>query len=494
MRVTLALLILLLCGGTAHAQWVLNPDDAVLNGQNSCANGASVVRTFDVASNSTVADLDLGLDVDHSWRGDVRATLTSPGPNGVSRVVVAPDVTGTGQFDNYRIRLDDEATVLINQGSHAANTPTTAPSYRDRVRPSNPLDAFDGVAAGGTWTLELCDDYPAQDNGSLLQATLFITPTFPETPPSLTCAASAPIAFDWDAPGATDGWTAGSLINGYAADGIPFNIAVTGDTANLIARAGVATPVSSNDLTAGGGAARSIVVNADFANRSQNVVLTLNLGTAGQGVGGARFILQDVDRGAWTDRVALTGSLSGAPVPISVTPGLGNRVDGQTATGTASTASGDANGQVVVTALQPVDRITLTYDNAPNAPANPVSQVIGFFGDLQLCPSAGAALLAVKSVEVDDPNGLGLFMTPGNAVVYKITVNHGPQSASDASDVDISDTLPPTLQYVSSQQTGFTAGTFANQNCPSLPCTVVFEDGVLPQGATGEIRVTALIR
>lgn len=491
MRVLLALLLALLTGLPAAAQWVLNPDTNVINATTSCAGGTAFTRTFDVASGSTVADVDLGLDADHSWRGDIRARLTSPG--GTTVEVLSADTGAAGNLNNYRIRLDDSAAILVNTGTHQANTATTAPSYGDRVRPSNPLSAFNGQAAGGTWTLELCDAFPAQDNGTLLRTTLFVTPTQPPQPPAFACAAGAAVPFAWGAPGSPTGWAAGTLTNGYTAGSIPFNIAITGDTGTIIARNGTATPVSDTEMSPGG-TGRSVLVNVDFSSRTQSLTLTLNLGTAGQGVGGARFRLQDVDRRDWTDRVIVSGSLGGAPVPVGLTPGLANRVDGNAVVGTAVTPSATPESEAVVQFDQPVDQVVLVYGDAPNAPADPLGQIIGFFADLELCPLPQTELSAVKSVAVDDPGNTGLYMTPGNRVIYTITVTHGAASTRDADDIDITDTLPATLEFVSSAQSGFTSGSFANQNCPLEPCIVNFENGVLPQGVTGEILVTALIR
>ena len=485
------LLIALLCAASpARAQWVLNPTTGTIGNTTPCT-GTSLTRTFEVATPGTVADVDLGLDIDHLWRGDVRARLTSPA--GTTVELITADTGASGNLDNYRIRLDDSAAVQVNTGAHAVNTATTAGRYADSVRPDNPLSAFNGQAANGTWSLALCDGFPAQDNGTLLRTTLFITPTTPPAPPALVCTVAQPVPLVWSAPGTANGWAAGTLVNGYSADTIPLAFAVTGATQDLIARNGVQTPVSSTELSPGG-ADHAVLLNRDAPNRTNTITLTANLGQAGAGVEGVQFTLLDVDRNGWTDRVSVAGSLDGTAVTPTLTPGLANRVDGSSITGTALTPSGSPESSTTITFSQPVDQVVLTYSNAPNANADPPGQVIGFFSDMRLCPLPVADLSAVKSVEVLDPASNGDFMVPGNSVLYKITVTHDASSNSDATDVMIADALPPTLQFVSAAQSGFTAGAFANTNCPGASCTVVFENGTLPPGTTGEIAVTALIR
>jgi len=58
--------------------------------------------------------------------------------------------------------------------------------------------------------------------------------------------------------------------------------------------------------------------------------------------------------------------------------------------------------------------------------------------DYQIGPIVAAVvdLDAVKTVEVYDPGNLGLYMTPGNEVLYKITVTNADTSNATADDVD----------------------------------------------------------
>ena len=62
-------------------------------------------------------------------------------------------------------------------------------------------------------------------------------------------------------------------------------------------------------------------------------------------------------------------------------------------------------------------------------------------------------LTAAKSVEVYDPLNQGLYMIPGNEVLYRITVTSGATSTVEAQDIDLSDTLPDNVRFISATTT-----------------------------------------
>ena len=123
--------------------------------------------------------------------------------------------------------------------------------------------------------------------------------------------------------------------------------------------------------------------------------------------------------------------------------------------------------------------------------------------DYQIGPigAAFADLTASKTVEVHDPGNLGLYMTPGNEVLYKITVVNADTSSAAADDVDIVDTLPDNLVFISATTTGFVGGAFGNpdlpavnQDCAITACIISFEDGTVEVDSTAEIQVVARIK
>ena len=123
--------------------------------------------------------------------------------------------------------------------------------------------------------------------------------------------------------------------------------------------------------------------------------------------------------------------------------------------------------------------------------------------DYQIGPitAAFADVTASKTVDVHDPGKLGLYMTPGNEVLYKITVVNADTSSAAADDVDILDTLPDNLVFISATTTGFVGGAFGNpdlpavnQDCAITACIISFEDGTVEVDSTAEIQVIARIK
>ncbi len=92
-------------------------------------------------------------------------------------------------------------------------------------------------------------------------------------------------------------------------------------------------------------------------------------------------------------------------------------------------------------------------------------------------------------------------MTPGNEVLYRITVTSSSTSTVEAQDIDLSDTLPDNVRFVSATITGFVGGAFgspdlpdANTDCTGGACVIRYSGATLPIDTTGEIQVRALIK
>jgi len=468
----------------------------------SCAAGNDLNLPIIVTDSFTIADVVLGFQAEHTWRGDLDVRLQSPAGTVVQ--VITPDVTITGNIDNYNVLLDDAAITPINTAPHNTPDGTVAPPYENLVQPSTPLSAFNGQNALGTWNLLICDGFPAEDDGTFGISTLtLIEDILPPTGPTLSCPITEQIPFAWGAEGTPNGWDSATLTNSYTiGTSIPMDITITGDTGFFVPRNGVNTPVTSTEFTGGGAPQNTVILFADFPTQTNSMTITVNLGTPGQGVGSASFNIFDIDQGGWIDRVTATASLAGAPVtPISLSGSSANTVSGNQLIGTAGAASTSANGTGFLTFSNQIDQVTLIYDNDPSVGPNPAPQVMGFFANLRVCPILAADLTAVKSVEVFDPANAGLYMTPGNEVLYTITVNNSAAATAEATDIDLSDILPANVSFVSATTTGFTGGAFgtpdlpaANTDCIGGACVIRFSGGTLPIDATGEVLVRALIK
>jgi subtilisin family serine protease/subtilisin-like proprotein convertase family protein len=109
----------------------------------------------------TVTDLNVVLNVSHTYDSDLVMSLTSP--TGVTRTLVNRH---GGSGDNYAVTtLDDQATTLLTTGR--------AP-FNGSFRPDQPLSAFNGMNARGTWTLRI-SDVSRLDTGTANSATLSFT-------------------------------------------------------------------------------------------------------------------------------------------------------------------------------------------------------------------------------------------------------------------------------------------------------------------------------
>ena len=145
----IALLLAMLSPWTASAQTFTNNTPGAIN-DFQCFN-----RTITVPSTLFIADLDVPVEIFHTYRGDLDITLTSP----TGTVVVLTSDNGGGA-NNLRVVFDDAATTSIvgDNANHNTNV------ERRRI-PENPLSAFNGQNAAGTWTLQICDD-AAIDTGT----------------------------------------------------------------------------------------------------------------------------------------------------------------------------------------------------------------------------------------------------------------------------------------------------------------------------------------
>ena len=131
----------------------------------SCAS--TVTRTFTVGfSFIVISDVNIGISLSHSYRSDLRVTLTAPSGTSVQLM------NGIGgAANNLNVLFDDEASALI--ASHTRDdTNGTVPPYLRTFRPAAALSIFDGQNAIGTWTLEICDSVNS-DVGAFVRADLY---------------------------------------------------------------------------------------------------------------------------------------------------------------------------------------------------------------------------------------------------------------------------------------------------------------------------------
>jgi len=267
--------------------------------------------------------------------------------------------------------------------------------------------------------------------------------SIPAAPPSpLSC--NAPTQIDWT----QESWPAGSLSEDFTVNGLDVGLDFTGDTGFFVNNPafGGQTPLLSGLLTGGQTAATSLLYVVNFDNSSRKVDLEMTVGTPGEGVASIQFGMFDVDEnpdlGAninFIDRIEVNAFLGAASVPVVLTTSASNTLDSAgRVIGIAESDSPTSDGNMWVTINQPVDRVTMVYDNDPAVNPSPGQQGVSLytFDICELMPD----LELSKTVDNDTP-------ATGSNVVYTLTLTN--DGSLEATSVQVSDLLPAGLSFIS---------------------------------------------
>jgi len=139
-------------------------------GAANCANTTNglggIASTIAFAETGTITDVNVRVEITHTWRSDLQFSVTYTGGGGTVTLAGNPDHDGSG--DDYYATFDDEAGTACSVACAATGVgPCSAPSAPGPTcSPNQALSAFDGLASPGTWTLAVCDD-AGGDSGTL---------------------------------------------------------------------------------------------------------------------------------------------------------------------------------------------------------------------------------------------------------------------------------------------------------------------------------------
>jgi subtilisin-like proprotein convertase family protein len=122
----------------------------------------TAVSTLQVDSSLTIGDLDVQLNIVHTFDGDLWLALVSP----QNDTVVLSAHRGEDGENYTNTIFDDEATTPIGDGT---------PPFTGSFIPDESLAAFDGHDAQGTWRLVVYD-WSVQDEGQLVSWEIHVTP------------------------------------------------------------------------------------------------------------------------------------------------------------------------------------------------------------------------------------------------------------------------------------------------------------------------------
>ncbi len=190
-----------------------------------------------VASVGTILDLNVLVNINHTWDEDLDVFLIAPDG---TRVELFTDVGGLGvNFTNTL--LDDDASSLIATG--------VAP-FTGTYKPEGNLTSFEGRSLAGIWKLEVTDDTKI-DKGTLLNWSIIAR---------YTASPAGPIVLVTPTSGLVTTESGGTTSFTVKLDNRP--------TSN------VTIPVSSNDTTEGTVSTSSLVFTSDNWNVPQTVTLT----------------------------------------------------------------------------------------------------------------------------------------------------------------------------------------------------------------------------
>ncbi len=127
----------------------------------------TIESTITIADEGVLLDVDLQLNITHTWDGDLTAVLTAP----TGQQVTLFDRIGSSGDDYTDTYFDEDAAASINSG--------TAP-FTGSFRPDESFAVLDGISITGDWVLSITDA-AAQDTGTLDNWSLYIVVEAPQT-------------------------------------------------------------------------------------------------------------------------------------------------------------------------------------------------------------------------------------------------------------------------------------------------------------------------
>ncbi len=135
---------------------------------------AGASSSFNVSDTAAITDLNVRVQINHTYVGDIQIFLTSPSSTTVT-LLDRPGEPATffGCSNNDMDVTFDDASGFVLE-THCIGT---TPWYVGAAAPVSPLSAFNGENPQGTWTLNVVDNAGA-DTGSLVDWELIATPGF----------------------------------------------------------------------------------------------------------------------------------------------------------------------------------------------------------------------------------------------------------------------------------------------------------------------------
>jgi subtilisin-like proprotein convertase family protein len=106
--------------------------------------------TIEITEDLLISDINVTVDLSHTFMGDVRIRLESP--SGIEVILLDGKCEGN---DDLKATFDDAGDVVT--------CGATSPSISGTVKSQDLLSAFNGENSLGTWTLRISDSQPIDD-------------------------------------------------------------------------------------------------------------------------------------------------------------------------------------------------------------------------------------------------------------------------------------------------------------------------------------------
>ncbi|MFK7906311.1 MAG: proprotein convertase P-domain-containing protein [Chitinophagales bacterium] len=158
-RLLFPILLLFVGLETASAQTTYNSSDIPKTIPATGSVNHTITSTLTITgSGMTIGDLNVGLNITHSYLSDIEITLSK----GATSVILFNNSCGSSA--NINMIADDEGSTLV-----------CPPLGGNSYQPNGGLSSFNNITLDGTWTLTIVDSWPSSDGGSLNSWSLIAT-------------------------------------------------------------------------------------------------------------------------------------------------------------------------------------------------------------------------------------------------------------------------------------------------------------------------------
>ena len=136
--------------------------------------GDVAASTFFVHNGALLNDVDVFVDIEHPWVGDLTISLTSPSGTTVTLLdrPGVPDSSVGCSNNNMQVTFDDDAVTELED-----HCPGSVPWFSGEARPVGSLTSLEGEFSGGEWTLTVSDN-SGGDTGTIEAWELRLDPPF----------------------------------------------------------------------------------------------------------------------------------------------------------------------------------------------------------------------------------------------------------------------------------------------------------------------------